>query len=163
MRREVDPDIYCPQAALVDEELNRKTQQRLERYRKRYYEQRKRQEQNIMLQHQQQQKLWIVGGTSLVILGLSLYWYKRSKYNTQQKRRDDRGHEIPRDLFFDEHDDNVTEVQLQQVFNEATKVARKFTNGMLNQKDQLMLYGLYKQACEGDRCDDNAVCICCVH
>ena len=30
MRREVDPDIYCPQAALVDEELNRKTQQRLE-------------------------------------------------------------------------------------------------------------------------------------
>ena len=117
-----------------------------------------------MLQQQQQQRLWIVGGTSLIILGLSLYWYKRSKYNTQQKRRDDtRGHEIPRDLFLDEQDDNVTEVQLQQVFNEATKVARKFTNGMLNQKDQLMLYGLYKQACEGDRCDDNAVCICCVH
>ena len=69
MRREVDPDnIYCPQAALVDEELNRKTQQQLERYRTRYYEQRKRHEQNIMLQQLQQQRL--------IILGLSLYGIK---------------------------------------------------------------------------------------
>jgi len=36
MRREVDPDVACPQAALVDEETARKAQLRLERFQARY-------------------------------------------------------------------------------------------------------------------------------
>lgn len=59
------------------------------------------------------------------------------------------------DLLFG-HDDLEPDEELRRVFSEAAKVARSHGSGRLDQRDQLMLYGLYKQATEGDRkCDDD--------
>ena len=148
MRREVDPDVYCPQAALVSEELNRKTEQRLARYRAKYEAAKLHQE--MALQQQRQQRSWMVGGT-LVVVALSWIWYKR-KHAQKQRRTQGKGENLPKDLLLDEDDGfDGTDEELLQVFDEAAKVARKLPHDMLDQRDQLMLYGLYKQAKEGDR------------
>lgn len=156
MRREVDPDIYCPQAALIDEETARKAELRLAKYRARVEaaKQFQKEQQMMALQRQQQQqRMWMVGG-AFVVIAVSYIWYKRN--GQRRSKRNDIENNLPRDLFL-EGDDECTEEELQQVFDEAAKVARQFPNGMLDQRDQLMLYGLYKQANEGDRGDDNAV------
>ena len=113
----------------------------------------------VLQQQQRQQRLWLAGGTTLVVTILSLIWYKRSVVaQKRSKRRRDLDKGGSRDLFLDQDDEfDGTEEELQQVFDEASQVARAFPKGMLNQKDQLMIYGLYKQANEGDRSDDNAV------
>jgi len=158
MRREVDPDAYCPQAALIDEETNRRTERRLARHRAKFEAAAKQQEQIMALQQQRQQRMWVAGG-ALMLVALSLIWYKKqSQKGKRQRRRGGGGSDnLPRDLFLDEDDGfNGTEEELRQVFDEASKVARAFPSGMLDQKDQLMIYGLYKQSKEGDRNDDNA-------
>lgn len=167
MRREVDPDIYCPQAALVDEETARKAQRRLDNYRKRYEAAKRHEKMLVFQQHQRQQRLWMAGGT-LIVVALSLFWYKRYSQKGSRRRPGGEGDgDVPRDLVLNEDDGfDGTEEELLQVFNEAAKVARSFPDGMLNQKDQLMVYGLYKQAREGDRSDDTVVsfvwCCCCI-
>mmetsp|Transcript_12552 Transcript_12552/g.26729 ORF Transcript_12552/g.26729 Transcript_12552/m.26729 type:complete len:399 (+) Transcript_12552:77-1273(+) len=154
MRREVDPDIYCPQAALVSEELNRKTEARLARYRAKYEAEKLHKEKMAALQQQQrQQMIWMAGGT-LMAIALGWLWYKMYVRKGGSRKRGGRGNrELPRDLVLDEDIDG-TEEELQQLFHEASKQARAFPNGMLDQRDQLMLYGLYKQAKEGDRNGD---------
>ena len=160
MRREVDPDIYCPQAALVDEELNRKTEERLARYRAKYEAAKLHEKAMVAMQLQQrQQMMWMAGGT-LVAIALSLIWYKRQGSKRKSKHGSkNKDSSLPNDLFLDEDEFNGTEEELQQVFGEAAKVARKFPDGTLDQRDQLMLYGLYKQAREGDRSGDAVSCL----
>mmetsp|Transcript_31219 Transcript_31219/g.65298 ORF Transcript_31219/g.65298 Transcript_31219/m.65298 type:complete len:387 (-) Transcript_31219:333-1493(-) len=151
MRREVDPDPpYCPQAALVDEETSRRTERRLARYRAKFEADKKlKQQQIIMAQRQQQQKMWMMGVGTLAAMALGWIYYK--KYIRKDKRRQRlRGDGLPRDLVLNEE----TEEELQQVFDEAAKFARAFPDGLLDQRDQLMMYGLYKQAKEGDRNGD---------
>ena len=167
MRREVDPDLYCPQAALIDEETSRKAQRRLDNYRKRYEAAKRHEKMLVFQQHQRQQRLWMAGGT-LVVVALSLFWYKRYSQKGSRRRPGGEGDgDVPKDLVLNEDDGfDGTEEELLQVFNEAAKVARSFPDGMLNQKDQLMVYGLYKQAREGDRSDDNMVSFvwcCCMY
>ncbi|KAL7540497.1 hypothetical protein ACHAXR_010167 [Thalassiosira sp. AJA248-18] len=151
MRREVDPDVYCPQAALVSEELNQRTERRLARYRAKVEAEKLHQQKIMALQQQRQQRMWMAGGT-LVAIALSLIWYKRQKGRGKQRRG--RGDDLPLDLFLEEDEFKGKEHELQQLFVEAVKVARKFSGGMLDQRDQLMLYGLYKQSREGDRNGD---------
>ena len=146
-------------AALVSEELAQKTQRRLEKYRAKFEAAKRYEKQMVLQQQQRQQRLWLAGGTTLVVAIISLIWYKRSVAQKRSKRRRDLDKGGSRDLFLDQDDDDEfegTEEELQQVFDEASQVARAFPKGMLNQKDQLMIYGLYKQANEGDRSDDNA-------
>lgn len=155
MRREVDPDIYCPQAALIDEETARKAELRLAKYRARVEAAKEQQIMALQRQQQQQQRMWMVGG-AFVVIAVSYIWYKRNNGQKRSKRNHDNENKLPRDLCLEE-DDECTVEELQQLFGEAAKVARQFPNGMLDQRDQLMLYGLYKQANKGDRGDDNAV------
>jgi len=152
MRREVDPDAYCPQSALISEEDNQRAERRLARARAKYEAANQHKKTMAIQLRQRQQQMWMAGGAILVV-ALSLIWYKKQSSRKGKRRRG--GDDLPRDLFLDEDDGfNGTEEELQQVFNEALKVARAFPNGMLDQKDQLMLYGLYKQAMGGDRGDD---------
>ncbi len=141
-RREVDPDIYCPQAALVDKETSDRVERRLARYRAKL----KAQQQHIIMMKQQQQQqrmmmIWMGSGAMLLMAMSCFMWYKKSK--KQPKRHDNNNNS----------DDDISQ-ELQQLFNEATKAARQLT--MLDQRDQLMMYGLYKQALQGDVGDNTA-------
>ncbi|EED87706.1 hypothetical protein THAPSDRAFT_264862 [Thalassiosira pseudonana CCMP1335] len=49
------------------------------------------------------------------------------------------------------YDHEGTEEELQHNFDMASKIAKSFKDSSLDQRDRLMLYGLYKQAVEGDR------------
>ena len=155
----ISHNIIWYTAALVSEELAQKTQRRLEKYRAKFEAAKRYEKQMVLQQQQRQQRLWLAGGTTLVATILSLIWYKRSVAQKLSKRRRDLDKGGSRDLFLDQDGDEFdgTEEELQQVFDKASQVARAFPKGMLNQKDQLMIYGLYKQANEGDRSDDNAV------
>ncbi|KAL7495048.1 hypothetical protein ACHAWT_003801 [Skeletonema menzelii] len=135
-RREVDPDIYCPQAALVDKETADRVERRLARYRAKIKAQ---QHYMIMMKQQQQQQrmIWMGSGVMLLMAVSCFMWYKKSK--KQHHRRHDNNNNSDVDLISPE---------LQQLFNEAAKASRQLT--MLDQRDQLMLYGLYKQALHGD-------------
>ena len=159
----ISHNIIWYTAALVSEELAQKTQRRLEKYRAKFEVAKRYEKQMVLQQQQRQQRLWLAGGTTLVVAILSLIWYKRSVAQKRSKRRRDFDKGGSRDLFLDQDGDEFdgTEEELQQVFDEASQVARAFPKGMLNQKDQLMIYGLYKQANEGDRSDDNAVSFFC--
>ncbi|KAL9182175.1 hypothetical protein ACHAXT_012827 [Thalassiosira profunda] len=107
-----------------------------------------------MVQHQTQQRALAAGG-ALALAALGLIWYRKSARKARRRGREGKG--LPRDLLLDDDDGfDGTPEELQQVFEEAAKVARKFPAGMLDQRDQLMLYGLYKQAREGDRNADAA-------
>jgi acyl-CoA-binding protein len=154
-RREADPDFYCPQAALVDKDTAERVERRLSRYRAKVKAQ---QAAVVMMkqqhqQHQQQRMLWAASGALLIISATYWMWYKKSK---KQQRRGG-GNNNQSQLFLHDDDDNEfngTPEQLQQVFNEAAKVARSFPKEMLDQRDQLMMYGLYKQALQGDVTDE---------
>jgi hypothetical protein len=111
-------------------------------------------------QQKGQQRLLLVTGGVLVVIAASLLWCNKYSRTRRREHRDD--------LIFDEADDddddinNEPDEELQRVFSEASKVAKSFGGGVLDQRDQLMLYGLYKQATEGDRNDDDykAVSFC---
>jgi acyl-CoA-binding protein len=152
-RREVDPDFYCPQAALIDEETNLRTERRLARYRGKVEAARKRQAQEATaatMASQQRQRLWMAGG-ALAIAALSLHWYKR--HSRRGRRRWGGVGDPPRDLALDDDDGfDEPDEELRRVFDEAAKLARSIPGGVaLDQRDRLMLYGLYKQSTEGDR------------
>lgn len=52
---------------------------------------------------------------------------------------------------FDENEYGGTQDELRCDFDKAASVAKAFPDGFLDPRDQLMLYGLYKQAMNGDR------------
>jgi len=146
-RREVDPDLYCPQAALVDKETADRVERRLARYRAKVKAQ---QQRNIIMmkqQQQQQQRLIWVGTGAMVLMAVTCWMrYKKSKTHQRRRQRDNNNNS-------DDNEFNGTSEELQQLFNEAAKAARQLT--MLDQRDQLMMYGLYKQALQGDVDDNN--------
>ena len=148
----MDPDFYCPQAALIDEETNLRTERRLARYRAKVEAARKRQAQEAIasaMASQQRRRLWMAGG-ALAIAALSLLWYKR--HSRKGRRRWEGVGDPPRDLALDDDDGfDEPDEELRQVFDEAAKLARSIPGGALDQRDRLMLYGLYKQSTEGDR------------
>ena len=154
----MDPDFYCPQAALIDEETNLRTERRLARYRAKVEAARKRQAQEAIasaMASQQRQRLWMASG-ALAIAALSLLWYKRHSPRRGRMRWGGGGVGVdtPRDLALDDDDDDgfdEPDEELRQVFDEAAKLARSITDGTLGHRDRLMLYGLYKQSTVGDR------------
>jgi len=104
------------------------------------------QKERQIMARRQQQKLLFAGGA---LAALGLVWY----YKQRQQRQRKRSYNEPRDLLLEEEEMTVAEEQqLKYLFGEAAKEARKL--GKLNQRDQLMMYGLYKQAVEGDRTGD---------
>ena len=166
MRREVDPDFYCPQAALIDEDTNRRAERRLARYRAKIASQetaaKLQQKDKIMTLKQRQQRLWMAGG-ALVVVAFTWIWYKNYGGSRQKGREKRRGRRKYTDdgtvdgvarkqfVFGGEDEYSRTEEELREEFEQAANVARSFSDSMLDQRDQLMLYGLYKQALEGDR------------
>lgn len=162
-RREVDPDFYCPQAALVDEETHLRTERRLARYRARVKAARERQDRKTiyatMMASRQHQRLWMAGGAFAIAAALGLLWYER--HSRRGRRRRGVGDSPSRDLVLvdDDDDDGLDEPddELRQVFDEAASLARSIPGGALDRRDQLMLYGLYKQSTEGDRKEGGAV------
>jgi len=144
-RREVDPDLYCPQAALVDKETADRVERRLARYRAKVKAQQQRN--IIMMKQQQHQRLIWVGTGAMVLMAVTCWmWYKNSKTHQRRRQRDNNNNS-------DDNEFNGTSEELQQLFNEAAKAARQLT--ILDQRDQLMMYGLYKQALQGDVDDNN--------
>jgi len=145
-RREVDPDIYCPQAALVDKETADRVERRLATYRAKVKAQRQQQHNIIMMKQQQQRMIWMGSGAMLLMAASCWIWYKKSNKKQQQKRR--------RTQAQAQNGNNEEDIdpELQHLFNEACKAARQLKK--LDQRDQLMMYGLYKQAQQGDA-DDN--------
>lgn len=111
-------------------------------------------------QQKGQQRLLLVTGGVLVVIAASLLWYNKYSRTRRRQHRDD----LIFDEAVDDDDDfnNEPDEELQRVFSEAAKVAKSFGGGVLDQRDQLMLYGLYKQATVGDRNDDDheAVSFC---
>jgi acyl-CoA-binding protein len=156
-RREVDPDFYCPQAALIDEATILRTERRLARYRARVVAQRKEEDITTMAllttQNQYQRRMWMVVTGGLVLTAVAalrlLLW---------QRRRGSR--DVPNDLVV--NDDDEPDDELCLVFNEAAKLVRSWQhdndvhNVKLDQRDRLMLYGLYKQAMVGNRNESDA-------
>ncbi|EJK48451.1 hypothetical protein THAOC_32749 [Thalassiosira oceanica] len=99
-----------------------------------------------MAKRQQQRTLLFAGG-ALAVAALGLWYYRQ--------RRRKRSYNEPRDLLLEEEEMTAAEEQqLIYLFGEATKEARKLPKGKLNKNDHLMMYGLYKQAVEGDRAGD---------
>ena len=96
---------------------------------------------------QQQRRVWLAGGA---LAAVALCWYVRRRTRQRSGREVDDLGRLSRCPSSDDNVDGSTE-RLQSLFDEAVKVARTFPDGMLNQRDQLMLYGLYKQAKVGDR------------
>mmetsp|Transcript_10247 Transcript_10247/g.21387 ORF Transcript_10247/g.21387 Transcript_10247/m.21387 type:complete len:423 (-) Transcript_10247:510-1778(-) len=158
MRREIpDPndEIYCPQAALVSEEQARKTEERLRRYRERVYAQREAARQlelSIMRKNEMQRQLVLVGGFVVVSILVGWVWMRRGRVKKGERRaRGKDGGGVPSEIFSsDDGGENFTLEELEQCFEEAARVAKQFPKSFLDQRDQLMLYGLYKQALEGD-------------
>ncbi|KAL3764406.1 hypothetical protein ACHAW5_005048 [Stephanodiscus triporus] len=112
-----------------------------------------------MMASRQHQRLWMVGGAFAIAAALGLLWYER--HSRRGRRR--RGVGDPpgsRDLVLvDDDDDGLDEPddELRQVFDEAASLARStIPGGALDRRDQLMLYGLYKQSTEGDRKEGGA-------
>lgn len=108
----------------------------------------------------QHQRLLMAGGAFAIAAALGLLWYER--HSRRGRRR--RGVGDPpgsRDLVLvDDDDDGLDEPddELRQVFDEAASLARStIPGGALDRRDQLMLYGLYKQSTEGDRKEGGAV------
>ena len=109
----------------------------------------------MALHHHRRHHAWMSGG-ALALAAVTLFWYR--KYS---RRRRNLGGD---DLIFGEDDDDdfdkEPDEELQRVFTEAAQVARSPSfpgsggGRVLDDRDQLMLYGLYKQATEGDRNED---------
>ncbi len=143
-RREADPDFYCPQAALVDKETADRVERRLQRYRAKIKAQQAaiKQHEEIMMKQQQQKRMIWMGSGAILLMAVSCWmWYKKKSNKATRRQRDDD------DMMFN-NEFNGTSEELQQLFNEAAKAARNLTN--LDSRDQLMMYGLYKQALQGD-------------
>ncbi|KAL3804723.1 hypothetical protein HJC23_008538 [Cyclotella cryptica] len=153
MRREADPDFYCPQAALVDDATNRRTEQRLAKYREQLARHNEFLERKEMALRSRQQLR--VGGTALLLIaataGMGIWvWYRGRRRRTSGRGgRDESGDNARFD--FDESEYGGTEEELRGEFDKAANVAKAFPDGFLDNRDQLMLYGLYKQALIGDR------------
>lgn len=145
VRRETDSDIYCPQAALVSEETIRETQARLEKYRDKIkaHEALLERREMELKRGGRVQATTVVVGAAAVATGL-LFWYSRWRGNKSVRRC--------------KHVDNIINKftvenpeQLEQEFTNAANTASSFPSNFLDTRDQLMLYGLYKQATVGDR------------
>jgi hypothetical protein len=113
--------------------------------------------------HRGHQRIWLAGG-AMAVVALSLFWYK-NYYSRRRRNFHDGGYRD--DLVFREEEeedddfDKEPDEELRRVFSEAATVARSsfLAGGNLDQRDQLMLYGLFKQATEGNRNDDIVVSV----
>ncbi|KAL3817213.1 hypothetical protein ACHAXA_001768 [Cyclostephanos tholiformis] len=113
------------------------------------------------LQHQRRERMWMAAAGALAIAALGMIWSRRHYRGGRSSSRGrgggrvwgdlTRGHVLDGDDGHDEPDE-----ELRQVFDEAARLARSIPDGTINRRDQLMLYGLYKQAVEGDRNEDGA-------
>lgn len=99
-----------------------------------------------------QRQLVLVGGFVVVSVLVGWAWMRRGRGKKGGRRargKDGRG--VPSEIFSsDDGGENLTLEELDQCFEEAARVAKQFPKSFLDQRDQLMLYGLYKQALEGD-------------
>lgn len=148
MRRETDPDFYCPQAALISEETVRRTEARLAKYRQqiqqhhRLLEDRERMLRNRQLVGQSV----LIAAAAVVAVGALWVWRRRSSGDSRSG--------VASNFDSSDFDSDYDEEKLQQDFEDAAKTARAFPDEYLDTRDQLMLYGLYKQAMVGDRTGD---------
>jgi acyl-CoA-binding protein len=112
----------------------------------------------LTTQQQQQRRMWMAVAGGLVLTTIAalrlIIWHRR--------RRGGRGDKhLPTDLVL--NDDDEPDDELCLVFNEAAKLVRSWQhdgdayNVKLDQRDRLMLYGLYKQAMVGNRNESDAV------
>jgi acyl-CoA-binding protein len=109
----------------------------------------------LTTQQQQQRRIWmaVTGGlvlTTIAALQL-IIWHRRRRGRSRGDKH------LPSDLVL--NDDDEPDDELCLVFNEAAKLVRSWQhdgdayNVKLDQRDRLMLYGLYKQAMVGNRND----------
>lgn len=146
MRREVDSDFHCPQAALISEETIRRTEERLARYRQQikdhhdFLETRER-----MMQRKQLMGQYVLVAAAAVALGVWI-WRRKSKQHTDTT--------FSGNTFNVDDEYSKSPEKLRQEFDTACSVAKSFPDGYLDQRDQLMVYGLYKQALIGDRTEN---------
>ena len=105
----------------------------------------------LTTQQQQQRRIWmaVTGGlvlTTIAALQL-IIWHRRRRGRSRGDKH------LPSDLVL--NDDDEPDDELCLVFNEAAKLVRSWQNDAdaynvkLDQRDRLMLYGLYKQAMVG--------------
>jgi hypothetical protein len=155
MRRETDPDFYCPQAALISEETVRLTEARLAKYRQKIQEHHQYLEaREAMLRNRQLVNQYVViAASALVVVGLL-----RMVMGRRGRCKRDTKSSFPSDDNFD-HD--FDEERLEKDFEAAASISRSFPDGYLDARDQLMLYGLYKQSTIGDRTGDAVSFILC--
>jgi hypothetical protein len=93
----------------------------------------------------------VIAASALVVVGLLRIALGRGG----RCRRDDAKPSFPDDHYFDRDFD---EERLEKDFEAAANTSRSFPDGYLDARDQLMLYGLYKQATVGDRTGDAVSC-----
>jgi hypothetical protein len=128
--RRTDPDTYCPQAALISQETIRRTEERLAKYREKHYKAKE-----AMMR--QQTKLLLSHAMMLAVIGAVWLWRRNNSAKSKTNNAD-----------ADDHSDSNDTLQVE--FEGAAITAKSFRNGFLDSRDQLMLYGLYKQAMFGD-------------
>jgi acyl-CoA-binding protein len=110
-------------------------------------------------QQQQQRRMWLAVTGGLVLTTIAalqlIIWHRRRRGRSRGDKH------LPSDLVLNYDDEPDDELCL--VFNEAAKLVRSWQhdgdayNVKLDQRDRLMLYGLYKQAMVGNRNDSDAV------
>jgi hypothetical protein len=129
--RRTDPDTYCPQAALISQETIRRTEERLAKYREKHYKAKE------AMMRQQQTKLLLGHAMMLAVIGAVWLWRRNNSAKSKTNNDD-----------ADDHSDSNDTLQVE--FEGAANTVKSFPNGFLDSRDQLMLYGLYKQAMFGD-------------
>ena len=147
MLREIDIDFHCPQAALISDETIRRTEERLARYRQKIREHHDFLDtKERMLQSKQLMgRNYVLAAATVVALGLGiLMWRRKSEQRKETK--------ISGKTF--DNDYSESPEKLRQEFDKACSAAKSFPDGRLDQRDQLMLYGLYKQALIGDQSEN---------
>ena len=149
MARDLDPDPHCPQAALISPETTRRTEARLEKYRERiqrHHEYLEARERALMMKNS---KIVALPVLTAAAIGMMYYlWRGRSK-SKLSKLNSNRISDTDMDEFY------ASNPELLQVdFDKAAHTAKAFPDGYLDTRDQLMVYGLYKQATLGDRTGD---------
>ena len=88
-------------------------------------------------------------GQGLFLLSAAaVFWIYRRRYQASK-----RSNEINWENF--NPNEECDDKQLQEDFEKAASVVKAFPSGHLDQRDQLMIYGLYKQALFGDRTGDS--------
>ena len=150
MARDLDPDPHCPQAALISPETIRRTESRLAKYRERiqrHHDYLEARERALMMKNGKMAAMPV-----LAVAAIGTMYYLWTRRNTSQRPKQLNDNEME-DAKIDEYYANNPEL-LQLDFEKAAHTAKTFPDGYLDTRDQLMVYGLYKQATLGDRTGD---------